>query len=75
MFLFGGKREQRKEGLDSPWLQTGPDRAGSDPEKQPKQEEGCELMTKQNTGSQRDTLLEDSGQAASLEPFLLSFGR
>ncbi len=40
-----------------PMLQIGPDWASSDPEEQPKQEEGCEFMTKQNTQSQRDTLL------------------
>lgn len=66
MFLFWGEREgEQTEGgarfTHRPILQIGPDWASSDPEKQPKQEEGCEFMTKQNTQSQRDTLLGGFG--------------
>lgn len=61
-FSFG-ERGSRERGwgwvrfTHRPTLQIGPDWASSDPEKQPKQEERCEFMTKQNTGSQRATLL------------------
>lgn len=61
-FSFG-ERGSRERGwgwvrfTHRPTLQIGPDWASLDPEKQPKQEERCEFMTKQNTGSQRATLL------------------
>lgn len=51
-----------------PMRQMGLDWASSDAEKQPKQEEGCEFMTKQNTASKR-LLLEEFGQSAVNDPF------
>lgn len=71
---LGERRELEREGRDSvpsrPMLQIGPDWASSDPEKQPKQEEGCEFMTKQNTQSQRDTLLGEPSYR-NLSPLFL----
>lgn len=52
MFLFSGRAgESEREGLTSPISSPppAPNRASSDPEKQPRQEQGCEFMTKQNT--------------------------
>jgi len=80
-FSFGEKRESGVEMEGGArfthrykFQKKGPDWTSSDPEKQPKQEEGCEFMTKQNTQSQRDTnCWEDLVSVGLLEPFSLSF--